>query len=319
MSNTAKTIELLAAASYNNNYMPLSQIIFGERFPLCCFGFSAEFFFDNLGDPEGEARIASLARGYYEEAAAKPNIAVGEDRQRKISSADQVDEFIDREIRNLKKDRPLSFYFECEIEDTQLSWYKISLLIDSKTYPYAVSVYFTWPLIDDAGEIERYIARFVRFAEACRATYAVAGLALLYDTYASVGPEACFPFYKRFPGLVYADADSFAMARGRRRHVIRDVNWLTAVSGDAAAQLGDWRLGGEATTVPYDGGVIFRAGPRPMLGDTNRRDVPKLYKDVGRILRPLRLEDIGSIGYLRVPSLFDRRQESLDWFSRFDP
>jgi Protein of unknown function (DUF3396) len=94
----------------------------------------------------------------------------------------------------------------------------------------------------------------------------------------------------RYPGLAMGND---MLLNAFVEEGIANIGWLTFV-GDALID----KLGGRdalskavrGTQVglrSYARGVALQAGPRPELGDVNRRDTLPLYREVGRILEPV--------------------------------
>jgi hypothetical protein len=76
-------------------------------------------------------------------------------------------------------------------------------------------------------------------------------------------------------------------------------------------------LGDEIVLHPYEGGVVFQAGARPVLGDLNKGRVPAAYRAVNDFLKPLRYE-AWDYPYLRAPYGVDEMEYTQWWTHRFD-
>ena len=163
------------------------------------------------------------------------------------------------------------------------------------------------------------------FIEHCRALnvfYGVSGLSLLFNSYSSGSPERAYPLLQRFPGLLYEDITRFGLEIGQRTDTIRDVNWLTAIDDTLLDRLGGMArareaLGAEVILHPYDGGIVFQAGDRPVFGDMTKGDIPPAYRAVNAFLEPLRY-DAWERPYLRVPYGTDAMAFTRWWTHRFD-
>ncbi|KRA55690.1 hypothetical protein ASD85_20325 [Rhizobium sp. Root651] len=123
------------------------------------------------------------------------------------------------------------------------------------------------------SELSRDPTGVVRlFIDACRdlrVFYAVSGMSLFFYSYAAGATEKAYPLFRRFPGLLYEDGSNFTLEILRRTDVIRDVNWLTAVNNELLERVGGLEkarevLGDEIVLHPYEGGVVFQAGERPV-------------------------------------------------------
>lgn len=68
---------------------------------------------------------------------------------------------------------------------------------------------------------------------------------------------------------------------------------------------------------PYEGGVVFQAGERPVLGDLNKGRVPAAYRAVNDFLKPLRYE-AWDYPYLQAPYGVDEMEYTQWWTHRFD-
>lgn len=104
---------------------------------------------------------------------------------------------------------------------------------------------------------------------------------------------------------------------------VANIGWLTFVGDALIGKLG----GREALAEAVDGaGVVFRqygkgialqAGPKPELGNVNRKHVLPAYHEVGRILQPLFAPD-EALRKIDVAGLQDE-DEALAWLRRFLP
>ncbi|TGE87461.1 hypothetical protein C9418_18960 [Rhizobium sp. SEMIA 4032] len=175
------------------------------------------------------------------------------------------------------------------------------------------------------SELSRDPTGVVRFfVDACRdlrVFYAVSGMSLFFYSYATGATEKAYPLFRRFPGLLYEDGSNFTLEILRRTDVIRDVNWLTAVNDEllraSVVLRRQGTLGDEVILHPYEGGVVFQAGERPVLGDLNKGRVPAAYRAVNDFLKPLRYEN-WDYPYLRAPDDVDEMEYTQWWTHRFD-
>ncbi|KNY33692.1 hypothetical protein AKG12_12805 [Agrobacterium sp. SUL3] len=147
-------------------------------------------------------------------------------------------------------------------------------------------------------------------------------MSLFFYSYAAGATEKAYPLFRRFPGLLYEDGSNFTLEILRRIDVIRDVNWLTAVNDELLERVGGLEkarevLGDEIVLHPYEGGVVFQAGERPVLGDLNKGRVPAAYRAVNDFLKPLRYEN-WDYPYLRAPYGVDEMEYTQWWTRRFD-
>ncbi|EKK3976245.1 type VI immunity family protein [Cronobacter sakazakii] len=109
------------------------------------------------------------------------------------------------------------------------------------------------------------------------------------------------------------------------REGIRSVNWHTFFNNDWLNKLGGIQylrsaLGNSSIEIiPYDVGVIIRAGEWPELGWIKDNPYPELYVKVNKVLKPIRAPEIGSLGYGSIAGeiRFDD-SSTARWLARFD-
>jgi Protein of unknown function (DUF3396) len=125
------------------------------------------------------------------------------------------------------------------------------------------------------------------------------------------------PFLKRHPGFSCGDIGRFRSAVEKG---LANVSWITMVGAEYAQKLGGKEALGAACgegilihELP-PGGLAVQAGPRPEIGDANRRDFLPLYRRVGEALRPVWVSD-DVIGDLVVEGL--QEDEKHAWLRRF--
>ena len=66
----------------------------------------------------------------------------------------------------------------------------------------------------------------------------------------------------------------------------------------------------------YDEGLMIQAGPRPQPGDVNQRVWPILYPDLARLLKPIRVTDMGCFDNFGANRF--TRATTAEWLTRFD-
>ncbi|MCJ7957063.1 MAG: DUF3396 domain-containing protein [Pseudomonas sp.] len=104
-----------------------------------------------------------------------------------------------------------------------------------------------------------------------------------------------------------------------------NLNWYTylahhwvsklGTTEDLLEQLNDVRIG----ILPYEWGTIFRAGDWPALGKANVDPRPELYVMVNEVLKPLRVNNIGSLHYGSIAGEVRLNERtSNQWLRRFD-
>jgi Type VI immunity for VRR-NUC len=135
----------------------------------------------------------------------------------------------------------------------------------------------------------------------------------------STGREQSAALSHRWQGI---DVESLSTTLYAIRQGLKSAGWLTLVGRKLVDTLGGAEalaraLPGEVTmhTLPF--GVLIQAGPRPQLGDVNRREDLPLYRAVGRVLAPVRSP-------AHPPFLYKSAAEGEDdgwtekWLARFD-
>ncbi|MGX9979069.1 type VI immunity family protein [Methylobacterium fujisawaense] len=307
-----------------------------QGFQNFIFGMASEFFFHSYGDLAVRETMIDLAEYYYLKSNPSPNDFVQGDYSAKLNGVSDIRKIlatsrIDPTIGDLKDEftdpqRNLSFYMKYIKPGTKVffpshSWF--SCLVEGKAYRYGGELAYHSRFSALGDDTEIFINTFIKFCSSLKIYYATSGFALLRSTYSSPITEESYPLYKRFPGLLYADGGRFGSEMKRRDDAIRDVNWLTAISDAMLRRIGGLeharkQLSADVILHPYDGGVVFQAGEKPRIGDVNMGDIPSAYREVNRLLRPLRFEGWTWPFYLRVPDDIDAAEATRAWISRFD-
>jgi hypothetical protein len=122
---------------------------------------------------------------------------------------------------------------------------------------------------------------------------------------------------RRFPG---AEVDPGGYRMYTREGVKGD-NWLTVLGSRWIDRIGGLTalrgaLGPEFVFHEYDGGLVIQAGARPQMGDSNRKIWPKLYPDLARVLKPIRITERGSFHTMGRNRF--TRETSEAWLARYD-
>lgn len=120
------------------------------------------------------------------------------------------------------------------------------------------------------------------------------------------------------------DMTSNSTNRGMRNG-FSSVNWYTFLADEWVEKLGGK---GQLVTrfdstdimlLPYDGGVVIRAGEWPELGWIEKDPYPDLYVKVNQVLKPVRTPDMGSFGNGSIAGEIRFNKESTArWLARFD-
>jgi hypothetical protein len=99
------------------------------------------------------------------------------------------------------------------------------------------------------------------------------------------------------------------------------VNWLTLVANRLLTSIGGIgsltnELGPNIVVDPLPGGVLLIAGAAPTLGDVNRQDDLRPYREVGTVLSKLRSRDHPP--FLLNSSKIPDEEITEEWLAYFD-
>lgn len=148
---------------------------------------------------------------------------------------------------------------------------------------------------------------------------------------AGLGMQVCYE-REEFQDLEYDIAQEFTAidigsitTNKLLREGFRSINWYTILSDQLLAKLGginhlrekidDERI----LLLPFDTGVMVRAGDWPELGWIRENPYPELYVKVNELLKPARATEVGSFhfGSIEDEIRFDK-ETSNEWVRRFD-
>lgn len=138
-----------------------------------------------------------------------------------------------------------------------------------------------------------------------------------------VGKVYYYPLMQRYPALEYdAMGDYWSETRHGGYELPRSSNWLTLLGDANVALLGGEdavraQLTPEMSLLRYPGGCLIRAGERPIIDSNGIGGIPEVYKDVARIIKPIRFEGY-EYGIIEVPEERDSLEETMKWIRRFD-
>ncbi|WP_409310929.1 type VI immunity family protein [Pectobacterium sp. B1J-3] len=148
---------------------------------------------------------------------------------------------------------------------------------------------------------------------------------------AGLGVQQCYES-ENYEHLEYEIAQAFSAVDIPNSHTwetgrdgIRSVNWYTFVQDSWLEKLGGiaglrQQLDDERIALlPYEGGVMIRAGEWPELGWNKVNPYPELYVKVNQMLKPIRAPEICSMGYGSIAGeiRFDKTSTAA-WLARFD-
>jgi len=130
-----------------------------------------------------------------------------------------------------------------------------------------------------------------------------------------MSPHA-YTLARRFPGLEFNDPTSHSLYL---QDGIKSVNWLTCIKDNLVDKLGgieslkqEFEHNADIFIHPYDGGIIIQAGQHPEIGDVNFQLSPDHYRDVNKVLKPIR------VGNQHRPFLGFTEESTQEWLARFD-
>jgi hypothetical protein len=182
----------------------------------------------------------------------------------------------------------------------------------------------TFPACGDgnAPNFQVLLSAVLRWCDICQPVHGCAGFTLIFAPSMKQNSTLALSMMKRFPGFDFQDGGRFSRNAEQVHDRIKCVNWLTVLSDPLVNELGGVGAVREALAPlcavhEYDGGIVIQAGAFPMLGDTQRGDVPQAYQLVARYTKAVRFES-GDSALFRVPDGMDNREETLAWIRRFD-
>lgn len=126
---------------------------------------------------------------------------------------------------------------------------------------------------------------------------------------------------RHFNGI---DVTTSVTDRGLREG-IRSINWYTILSDEWVNKIGgevylkQQFMNDDIHLLPYQGGIVIKAGEWPELGWVERDPYPKLYVKVNHVLKPIRTPSFKSfhLGSISGEIRLDERL-TKEWQERFD-
>ena len=129
---------------------------------------------------------------------------------------------------------------------------------------------------------------------------------------------------QRHPGIMCPSASQEAVSI----HGLTDIGWITLLGKNMVEKIGGAaRLTAAVAHIPgvtideiVDGGASIRINDQPHLGDTHIGDTLESYRDLGKVLNPLRNRNAVTTS-MTVPGMRDRDHPGLraKWLDRFFP
>lgn len=170
-----------------------------------------------------------------------------------------------------------------------------------------------------ADESARFADLARRLAKMLKFSFGLGGYSLGWNRVGELAHEAKKDIYvisRRYPGIDIPDiqGDIRAISQG-----IKCVNWLTLLDDAYVERLGGMdrlrkALDQQVVCDRVTNGVVIQAGPRPEMGDVNRRETLPLYHNVGRAVAKVRAKEHLAF----IPDPKDPGQATEKWLARFD-
>ncbi|HEY7396402.1 MAG TPA: type VI immunity family protein [Gemmatimonadaceae bacterium] len=129
-----------------------------------------------------------------------------------------------------------------------------------------------------------------------------------------------YPIAVRFPGVEIENASIVSLHINSH---IKSVNWLTALSDEALGPIGGraallGQLDENFRIMEYEGGVLIQSGRMPQLGDANRGQAPRYYRQLSELVRPLRMRFPDGHSFIRSGGQQSGAEATNEWLARFD-
>jgi len=178
---------------------------------------------------------------------------------------------------------------------------------------------FVW-FSDHEGSLPQLVQRWCEWTSPYHG-YAGLGIISPLDGAASAKAEPkVYALAQRFPGL---EVDYPISQRRYLKEGIKGVNWLTVLGDKWVEGLGGRdrlreQLESDFVFYDYMGGLIIQAGPHPQFGDANRKNIPKQYRTLSRLLKPIRVDYPVALQHTHPNQDSMDRERTSEWFARFD-
>ncbi len=169
-----------------------------------------------------------------------------------------------------------------------------------------------------AADFQHFIAVVRRFAVRVPYFFGYAGFSFSTSLEISTrqrNEQYVVPVAMRFSGV---EVESHVDTSLCCTDTIKGVNWLTLLGSSLLERMGGAaalraRLGETIHLHDVPGGLMIQAGPAPALGDVNAGQVLMPYREVHRVLTPVRNRSHWPLG-----DRFFLHDETRRWMSRFD-
>ncbi len=183
---------------------------------------------------------------------------------------------------------------------------------------------FHFPPMFILDDLDNFVEMARCWSERLAVVHGSGGLGVLTEPGREmVGKVYYYPLMQKYPALEYdAMGDYCSETRHGGYELPRSSNWLTFLGDANIALLGGEdavraQLTSEMSLLRYSGGCVIRAGERPIIDSNGIGGIPEVYKDVARIIKPIRFEGY-EYGIIEVPEERDSLEETMKWIRRFD-
>lgn len=284
-------------------------------------GLLLTLYFDNGGDRTVMKRVADCIAHFR--AMVSPNLRwvfLPEAERFQRLTIEAVEEF-ERWIRAGTVDYGWETSWLGGRNPQEASEYRITALGEDSPLPRLGYLHVLLPLNPREPQFEKFAAAALRFCEILKPYHGYGGIGFAQSAHGVVEDEAqplVYSLAQRYPGIEVdsPSGHSLYLADG-----IKGVNWLTVLGPRWVEAMGGVdslrrSLRDEFVFHPFDGGLMIQAGPRPQAGDVNQRIWPENYAELARLLKPIRVTDLGSFGN-NGQNRFTHAT-SIEWLARFD-
>ncbi|QGX92475.1 DUF3396 domain-containing protein [Tatumella sp. TA1] len=188
-----------------------------------------------------------------------------------------------------------------------------------------IKLVFPFSLLKEPDGKERYQAWLMWLCNTFNVESGYAGLSFIlpYDFHRMFPYE--YKLAQRFPGVI---VDSIGTLDGRVVvNNLKSVCWYTILGNSWVDKLGGaerlahcLKQTPEIELLPYDGGLILKAGTLPPgLGEVQTEELPPLLVKVNQIIKPVRFDGKRSLHFYSEHENFQFDDESSSkWYRRFD-
>ncbi|OEC34893.1 hypothetical protein A7D27_26655 [Pseudomonas sp. 1D4] len=185
-----------------------------------------------------------------------------------------------------------------------------------------IKLILPWTLLTEPEGAQRYKQWLTYLCNQVQAEHGYGGLSsILPNDYENYMPSE-YQLAQRYSGL---EVDTFAYAMGMElQNHIKGANWYTVLGQSYVERLGgEERLRhalsghGDIVLLPYEQGLIIRAGDWPELG-AQADGLPRAYVAVSNVVKPVRIPNPDQLhSYSPYGNCFDEAS-TQHWYQRFD-